>query len=203
VWLLGQKRFIGAYCGALNEYYDSLHNEAESETERAAVQILHERMNSIRIAFGIVKSFTRERGDEAHNNTNTRALERESKNYEGKERLNDKQRHDANTSDRKRMTNTGYSTQSFFLRGPAFREFTRNIWLLTLKSSLWEVIDNAPSSQIYISSEDKSTLSNRLKLSAEKYTDKQWEWWPLAAPVPRAPSGMKRLEWKVRNHIAC
>jgi hypothetical protein len=192
--LLGQKRFVERYCGILEAYYNSLHNETETQIERTALHVLQRRTNTIRVAYGIIDSLAEAERlgngrKEAHEQPITRSLEQENE--------EDIERDVAGLGGREYLNNTVHARQSFFLRGPSFREFSLSIRLLTLKSSLREVVETVPTSLIRICTENNSTVANSIKLSLEKYTEMQWDWWPLTSPVPHVPTGMRRLEWKV------
>lgn len=87
--------------------------------------------------------------------------------------------------------------ERFLQQGSAFRNLILDIRLLIMPGHIREIFETTPKASIQILSKTDPGRINRAKVAAEAYTGLEWDWWPLAPPIPKMNIGEHHLQWKV------
>lgn len=85
--------------------------------------------------------------------------------------------------------------ENFLFQGNSFRSLITNTRLFLLPASLGplsRVLMTIPYDKISFSSENNTSVVNRVKAIVEEYTEENWNWWPLR---PRMRSLEKEVYW--------
>lgn len=220
---LGKNRFITSYCAIFESYYHKLQNEAEgvqkAPFQMHQMEVLQIESHRISIANGIVeyiqtvdekyKKKANDNVQQPKDNTFLNSWLASQRELEG---LNTKQQSVPGFSDSEReeevdeektvhedlLEFSNISYMEMFLRQRAsFNALVLDIRLLSLRSSLREIVESVPKNSIEISSVNDTSLINKTKGYLEDYTRLEWDWWPLAPRVHDLQPGKMRLEWKV------
>ncbi|SCV26765.1 related to small s protein [Fusarium fujikuroi] len=86
--------------------------------------------------------------------------------------------------------------EEFLLKGPPFRAFLGHLGLSLLPDTLRQVMQLAAWDTIeMIDTPAEVSISDQIKLAAEKATGSPWDWWPLKPPEVPLPRGYVRMNW--------
>jgi hypothetical protein len=82
--------------------------------------------------------------------------------------------------------------EHFFLNSRPFKAVLDGFRELLLPPSLRDIL---PASSVEISTEEDSSMSNRVKGFIEDFTMLDWDWWPLRPRMRALEAGERRLIW--------
>ena len=223
---IGKWRFINNFRRILKRYYLDLFQFANTNLERATVNLLRSRSTRFGIALDIVDRLSPE-SYEAYSQVlaDTRDIEDKMSKLESwiasspglvppqdsgdavegqvDDLDNNPSDSDQDEEDQVFPLPNVAEMESFLFQGNPFRSLITNTCLFLLpvaRISLSRVLMTIPYDNIYFSSEDNLSILNRVKGFIEDYTEENWNWWPLQPRMRLLTNDQTRVFWKcVRN----
>jgi ppGpp synthetase/RelA/SpoT-type nucleotidyltranferase len=220
---LGTARFIVNYRRALKNYVLKLKEDAHTALEKDTIKVLEHRKNRQTMALQIMDYIIPEDDDDRTrwNNLPDQALQKQlledwAKMTYGPPDLapaaidvfdeisEDESERPAQTFEKNQLetlTTTNIGKTLNFLQKPApLRALTLQLRLLSLPTSLREILDTTPKCDLEIvdeANDSSASIVNRCKAWVESYTLSHWDWWPLKPCIPSFIGENALLKWKV------
>lgn len=97
-------------------------------------------------------------------------------------------------------TNVG-KARSFLQKSAPLQTLILQLRLLSLPSTLREIMETTPQHGIRVSTENDTSFLSKYKGRVESYTSSPWDWCPLKPCVPNLTAGQSRLEWTVSGSL--
>jgi hypothetical protein len=218
---LGTGRFVDNYRKILKIYVLKLKEEAQTALEKDAVKVIEDRKNRRFIALEIMAHVMPEINDIrkqfqglAIQPLEKQSLEEWSRNAYGapdhaptpEDSADEESDFDTDDSIEKihletlALTNVG-KARRFLQKSAPLQTLILQLRLLSLPSTLREIMETTPKRGICVSSENDTSFLNNYKRYVESYTSSPWDWWPLKPCVPNLTAGQSRLEWTVSDSL--
>ena len=212
---MDEERFVKNLLHLLKSFHDNLSVEAKSEAEKSIARLLRSKRGRLRISRQLANHIRQERSDVPQDDRVDLRIPTKNLNRvenwlklvsdrpadswaEGKTvKVGSESATSASTNDSEEDEFPNVSKLKTFLRGSrSFRLLLKDCMMMFLPFELRRVLLSISKKQIWLSSEQDSSILNRFKAWVEQATQARWIWWPFEPPKRVLSDNESRIFWR-------